>query len=423
MSTRRKSLLGAGVVLLLGFLVFRAVQADRGDAVEVRAEEVGPRDLVARVTATGHIEPRSSVEIQSDISGRIVRLPVEEGEDVEEGDLLLEIDPTQYAAAVRQARARLSEARSRAAQARADYLQAQREWERMEKLQERTPDLVTAQEAEQARTRAEVREAELEAAKHAVEQAEAALEEAQDRLDKTVIRAPMSGRITRLNVEQGETAIVGTMNNPGSHLLTIADLSSMEAVVEVDETDVTQVSTGDSASVEIDAFPDSTFAGRVRKIGNSSMQPRSQAGGGQDDAVDFEVRILLSDPPEGIRPDLSATADVITDRRPDALAIPIISLTLQDTADLGEDWRGDAVGDPLLDRGVVEGVFVVEGGEARFRPVRVGIAGSSHFEVVEGLAAGDTVVSGTYQAIRDLGDGDPVELTRVEARPDASGDG
>lgn len=426
MSTRRKVLVGAGVVLLLGVLIFRALRADRGDVVEVRAEEVGHRDLVAHVTATGHIEPRRSVQIQSDISGRIVRLTVEEGQDVEEGDLLLEIDPTQYRAAVRQARARLSEARSRQAQARADYLQARREWERMEKLQERTPDLVTAQEAEQARTRAEVREAELEAAEHSVDQAEAALEEAQDRLDKTVIRAPMSGQITRLNVEQGETAIVGTMNNPGSLLLTIADLSTMEAVVEVDETDVTRVSAGDSASVEIDAFPDRAFAGRVTKIGNSSMQPRTGAGAGQDDAVDFEVRVLLDDPPAGIRPDLSATADIITARRPDALSIPIISLTLQDTVDLGEGWRGSATADPTLDRGVVEGVFVVEGDEARFRPVRVGIAGNSYFEVTEGLTPGDTVVSGTYQAVRDLRHGDRVELTEVTPRPDppaADGDG
>lgn len=427
MSTRRKALVAAGVVLLLALLVFRALRADRGNVVEVRAEEVGQRDLVARVTATGHIEPRRSVQIQSDISGRIVRLPLEEGQDVEEGDLLLEIDPTQYRAAVRQARARLSEARSREAQARADYLQARREWERMETLQERTPDLVTAQEAEQARTRAEVREAELEAAEHAVEQTEAALEEARDRLDRTVIRAPMTGRVTRLDVEQGETAIVGTMNNPGSLLLTIADLSTMEAVVEVDETDVTRVEVGDSASVEIDAFPDRSFAGRVTKIGNSALQPRSgaaAAGAGQDEAVDFEVRVLLSDPPAGIRPDLSTTAEIVTDRRSGALSIPIIALTLQDTTELDEGWRGGAPRDPVFDRGVVEGVFVVEGGEARFRPVRVGIAGRSHFEVLEGLAESDTVVSGSYQAIRDLRPGDRVELTEVAPRPasPASGD-
>lgn len=418
MSTRDKILIGVGIVAVLGVLAFQALRAERGDRVEVRAEVVTRRDLVARVTASGHIEPKRSVDIQSDISGRIVRMPVEDGENVEKGDLLLEIDATQYEAALRQARARLSEARSREAQARADHLQAERDRERLEKLQERTPDLVTAQEVERARTQAEMRKAQWEAAKHAVQQAQAAVEEAEDRLDRTVIRAPMSGRITRLNVEEGETAIVGTMNNPGSLLLTVADLSVMEAVVEVDETDVTRVSVGDSASVEIDAFPNRRFAGRVTKIGNSSMQPRAGAGRGQDDAVDFEVRILLEDPPSGIRPDLSCTADVVTDRRGNALAIPIISLTLQDTADLPPGWRQDAHEAPTVDQEAVEGVFRITGEQVRFRPVRVGIAGDSYFEVAAGLSEGDTVVSGTYQAIRELEPGDRVETTRVAGAPE-----
>ena len=405
--------MGAGVVVLIGVLAFQAVRAGRSDAVTVRGEVVDRRDLVSRVTATGHIEPKRSVDISADISGRIVTLPVEEGQDVEEGDLLLEIDPTQFRAALRQARARLSEARARESRTRADYLQAGREWDRIRELQVRTPDLVTEQEAEQARTRAEVAEAEWRAARHAVEQAEAAVEEAEDRLEKTVIRSPMDGRVTRLNVQEGETAVVGTMNNPGSLLLTVSDLSVMEAVVEVDETEIPRVSIGDSASVEIDAFPDTAFAGRVTKIGNSSVRPRSPTSGSRDQAVDFEVRITLDDPPPGIRPDLSATADVVTATRAGAVAIPIIALTLQDTATLQSGWRerlpeGVEAGEEL------EGVFVATGGEARFQPVRVGVTGDNHFEVLAGLAVGDTVVSGTYQAIRDLSDGTTLEFSDVE---------
>lgn len=421
MTQRRKILIAVGVIALLGLLSYLSLRRG-GDATEVRADVVRERSLVARVTASGHVEPKRSVEISADISGRVVRLPVEEGQDVSEGDLLLEIDPTQYEASVRQAEARLSETRSREARTRADYRQAQREWERLRQLEERTPDLVTDQEVEQTRTRAEVAEAEWQAARHAVEQAQGALDEARDRLDKTVIRAPMTGRVTRVNVEQGETAIVGTMNNPGTVLLTVADLGVMETVVEVDETDVTRVSVGDSASVEVDAFPDTAFAGRVTKIGNSSMRPRTQATSSQDQAVDFEVRITLADPPAGIRPDLSATADIVTDTRQEALAIPIIALTLQDADDLPEGWR-DRLAEGMRAAEQVEGVFRATGGEARFQPVRVGVAGDNYFEVLAGLSAGDTVVSGSYQAIRDLSDGDALELTGIAGAEESTGDG
>lgn len=421
MTQRRKILIAVGVIALLGLLSYLSLRRG-GDATEVRADVVRERSLVARVTASGHVEPKRSVEISADISGRVVRLPVEEGQDVSEGDLLLEIDPTQYEASVRQAEARLSETRSREARTRADYRQAQREWERLRQLEERTPDLVTDQEVEQTRTRAEVAEAEWQAARHAVEQAQGALDEARDRLDKTVIRAPMTGRVTRVNVEQGETAIVGTMNNPGTVLLTVADLGVMETVVEVDETDVTRVSVGDSASVEVDAFPDTAFAGRVTKIGNSSMRPRTQATSSQDQAVDFEVRITLADPPSGIRPDLSATADIVTDTRQEALAIPIIALTLQDADDLPEGWR-DRLAEGMRAAEQVEGVFRATGGEARFQPVRVGVAGDNYFEVLAGLSAGDTVVSGSYQAIRDLSDGDALELTGIAGAEESTGDG
>ena len=175
-----KILVAVGVVALLGLMAVQAVRGGGGATTDVRAETVAERSLVSRVTATGHIEPKRSVEISADISGRVVQLPVEEGQDVQEDDLLLVIDPTQYEAAVRQARARLAETRAGEARARADYMQAGREWDRLRQLKERTPDLVTDQEVEQTRTRSEVAEAEWNAARHAVDQAEAAMEEAQD---------------------------------------------------------------------------------------------------------------------------------------------------------------------------------------------------------------------------------------------------
>ncbi|MCZ6478067.1 MAG: efflux RND transporter periplasmic adaptor subunit, partial [Gemmatimonadetes bacterium] len=273
MSRGRKILIGTGVTLVVGVLATRAVTAGGEDAVEVRVKNVEHRDLVAKVRASGHIEPRRSVDISADISGRIVELPIEEGQNVREGDLLLVIEATQYEAAVQRAEAGLAEARAREVQARADYEQARRDADRLSQLKARTEDLITDQEVERAVTLAEVKQALWQASEHGVEMARAAVREAQDRLDKTVIRAPMSGRITRLSVEKGETAIVGTMNNPGSLLLTVSDLSEMEAVVEVDETDVPEISIGDSASIEIDAFPNQRFTGRVTKIGNSSIRP------------------------------------------------------------------------------------------------------------------------------------------------------
>lgn len=411
----KKILIGTGLVLLLALLTFMAVRRGGGETVEVHAEVVRARDLVSRVTATGHVEARRSVDISADISGRVVELPVEEGDEVEEGDLLLVIDPTQYRAAVRRAEAALAEARAREARARSSFEQARRQFERTRKLKERGQNYITDQELETARTEMEVAEAEWDAANHSVAQSEAALEEAEDRLAKTVIRAPMSGRVTRLDVEKGETAIVGTMNNPGSLLLTVSDLAEMEAVLEVDETDIPAVSADDSATVEIDAFPERAFAGRVTKIGNSSVRGRGQRQAAGDEAVDFEVRIALTEPPAGIRPDLSATGDIITAVRRDALAIPIIGLTLRTADQLG--IRPDSASALRPDgatagRGV-EGVFVVRADSVRFQPVRVGIAGQSYFEVLEGLSAGDTVVAGPYRAIRDLQPGSRVGITEL----------
>ena len=263
MSRKKKIWIGVGVVLVLGVMSINALRSDRGRAIAVRAEAIETRDLVARVSATGHIEPETQIDITTDVAGRIVELPIEEGQDVSEGDLLLMIDQAQYQAAVDQARAGLSQSRATEAQMRSSFVQAQRDAERYTELQNRAPDLVTEAEVEQAVTQAEVQEALWKAAEHAVQQAQARLEQAQDQMAKSIIRAPMSGRITRLNVERGETAIVGTMNNPGSLLLTVADLSTMEAVIEVDETDIPQVELGQPAEVTIDAYGDQVFDGDV----------------------------------------------------------------------------------------------------------------------------------------------------------------
>ena len=418
MSRGKKILIGMAVAALLAIMAILALRSGREDVVEVRSEQVTRRDLVARVSATGYIEPKRLVDISADVSGRVVELNVEEGDEVAEGDLLLVIDPARFEAAVERAQAGLAEASAREAQARGNYLQAQRDWERIRDLKARLPEMVTDTEFETARTGAEVQEALWQSGQHAVDMARAGLKEARDNLAKTVIRAPMSGRVTRLNVEKGETAIVGTMNNPGSLLITVADLSVMEAVIEVDETDVPDISIGDSVSVSVDAFPDREFVGRVTKIGNSSIRPRSQQVSSADQAIDFEIRVTLDDAEVELRPDLSASADVITDVRPDVLAIPIISLTLMDPSEFERMPNELEQANPVEAAGAasepIEGVFVVVDGLARFRPVEVGVAGDAYFEVLSGLEEGEVVVSGTYQAIRDLSDGDAVRATEAD---------
>ena len=394
------------MVALVATAATLSVNATRENGIPIRAETVGNRDLVATVTASGNVRARKKVDISSDISARVEQLLVEEGEDVEEGQVLLRLDPTRYQAALDRSRASLSQVKAQVAQSRANFLRAQRQAERMASIWASDSLLVSRQDVENAETDLEIQRSMLEASSFGVNQSEAAVEEADDQLSKTIIVAPMAGKVTRLNVEQGETVIVGTMNNPGSLVLTVSDLSVMEVVLEVDETDVPEIALGDHATVELDAFPELEFPGYVTEIGNSAIRPPSQsAGTGQTPTIDFEVVVTLFDPPAELRPDLSATAEVVTDTRDNQLSIPIISLTLreEDEDKTGGSNSSREKADPI------EGVFVIRDGRVTFTPVEVGIAGQEYFEVISGLALGDSLVSGPYQVIRELEDGDAVQ--------------
>jgi HlyD family secretion protein len=422
---RLRTKIGIGLAVVAAIAIPAAVLSNREEGVEIRAETASNRDLVAAVNASGWIRPNRRVDVQSDVQGRVIQLQIEEGQVVKRGQILLRIDPTQMEQAQVRARAALSEAQARAAQQRANTLQAQRNFERYRMLFERDTTLVSRQALEESETAYEVQRELLDATDYGVAQARATLGEADDRLAKTIIRAPMDGTITRLEVEEGETAIIGTMNNPGSLLLTIADLAVMEAVVQVDETDIPEIELGDSASIVIDAFPDRSFAGRVTEISHSSVRPpeslQGGTGAGQGQAVDFEVVITLDTPPSGLRPDLSASADIVTDKRSNVLAIPIIALTVREQGDVQalpqEDPAAQAAAAAAGARTDVEGVFVVRAGKAEFVPVKVGIAGREHFEVLAGLSAGDSVVAGPYEAIRSLQDGDAVRFMSANTGP------
>lgn len=402
--------IGLGAIVLTGVVITIAALNGGGDAAQVRIETVQQRDLTATVTASGWIRPHRKVDVQSDIMGRITQLLVKEGHVVRRGQILLRIDPTQYEAAANRAQASVSESLAREAQARANVLQAERAHERLRNMATANANLVSRQQLEEAETQVLVQTEMLRAARYGVEQSRAALAEARNQLEKTVIRAPMDGVITRLNVEEGETAIVGTMNNAGSLLLTVADLGTMEAVVRVDETDIPDLKLGDSATIEIDAFPRRKFRGTVTEIGHSSVrspEQQAQSGTGQGQAIDFEVVITLADPPQSLRSDLSASADITTATRAGALAIPIIALTVREQDSVkalpnetpGAAAAGEVANGPQKDQ---EGVFVVRQGKAQFVPVQIGIAGREYFEVLTGLQAGDSIVAGPYEVIRSL---------------------
>ncbi len=422
MSRRMKfGLLAVLVVAVVGGIVALGAAKSKNKPVEVRLEQVGTRDLVAVVTASGKIEPDTKVDVLSDVQGRITKIAVREGDLVRKGDFLLQIDPAIYQAAVSRAEAMVASAQSDLIRARANQDQAKRSLDRSKELQRTSPTLITAESVEQAQTAWDVSVANTKASQASVDQARAALQEAQDNLRKTRIIAPITGRVTRLAVEEGEVAVIGTFSRDVGLLMTIADLSVILAKVQVDETDVVRLSVGDSVEVAIDAFPDTTFMGHVTKIANSAqLTATSTASGSNDRAVDFDVEITLANPPKDIRPDLSCTARIVTDVRKGALSIPIIALTVRQHEKLPTEGTpaaapagaGDSAKAKAKD---TEGVFVVTDGVAQFRPVKVGIAGDEYFEVVEGVKAGETIVAGTYQAIRDLRDSTRVKSAAADS--------
>ncbi len=407
MNTRSKIVVGVVVVAVLASAAALSIARSRAQGIEVRTEVIQRRDVVEIVTASGNIRARRTVDISSDVSARVAQLLVDEGDDVVRGQTLLRLEPDQYQSSVSRSEASLAQAEAQRAQQQANLIRAQRDLDRLLALRQRDSLLVSRQQVDDAATSLEVAQATLTSADHGVSQARASLDEAREQLSKTIFTAPMDGKVTRLNVEEGETVIIGTMNNPGSLVLTIADLSVIEAVVQVDETDVSMIELGDSAVIRIDAFANRQFVGRVTKIGNSAINPPAGQAAGQQAAIDFEVVLTLDPTDAPLRPDLSATADIVVERRHDALGVPIIAMTVrEDSTWAGEDRAGET-NEPRE----IEGVFLARGGRATFTAVTIGIAGQEYFEVLSGLSEGDTVVAGPYQRIRQLVEGDAIVST------------
>ncbi|MEO8225803.1 MAG: efflux RND transporter periplasmic adaptor subunit [Gemmatimonadota bacterium] len=411
------------VIAVIGGLVFANQSKKKNAATEVRLEKVAKRDLVSAVTASGKINAKTKVDISADITGRIVKIAVKEGDLVTKGQFLLQIDPTQYQASVARAQGVVASSQASTVQAKANRDQAERALNRARELAKSSSTLISPEAVEQAQTARDIGEANYHSAQAQLDQARAGLREAQDQLSKTRLVSPMAGRVVRLAVEEGEVAVPGTFSRETGLLMTIADLTVILAKVQVDETDVVKLANADSVEVTIDAFPDTTFIGHVTKISNSAQLAPATSGQSGDRAVDFDVEITLANPPTEIRPDLSCTARIVTDTRKNVLSVPIIALTVRDNTPVPNEGtpgvrtasatpaKRDSAGGKKKE---TEGVFVVRNGVASFRAVKVGIAGDEYFEVVDGLRPDETIVAGTYQAIRDLKDG-----TKVKAAPDA----
>ncbi len=445
----KKIILIVLAVLVVGAVIVSILRS--GDKAEAKVEtgKVVRKDLTSEVNCSGTIEPKRQVDVSANAMGTIVHLAVDEGQRVEQGDLLLEIDPSAYKSAVQALQATIRTAKADLDLAEASLAKAGQDLDRAEKLF--AEGLTTEENLAAARTGASMEEARVDAARNRIGQYEANLASAQHDLEKVTLTAPMAGVVTRLNVEEGENAIMGTLNNPGTVLLVISDLGTMEAWVEVDETEVVDVRLGQQADVTIDAFPDSTFTGRVTEIGHSPVRIRT---GSSSEAVEFEIKITLDRAPANIRPGLTAKADIRVAERGDVLAVPLGAVTVREwplkdedirrysgrraarqeaaLADLGFKPRGarqdsTAGQEEGVERKETEGVFLLVGGFAKFVPVSVGIAGEDDFEILTGLEAGQEVVTGPFRVLRELKDGAQVEREKKSRsgkgeRPDRSED-
>ena len=439
--TRKNGLIALAIVLIGAGVVAANLYYRRDKGLTVTTDVIKTRDLEAVVSASGKIQPKRLVNISADSPGRVVDLAVNEGDRIKKGQFLLQIDPRSLrtrvdsgTASMQAAQTSLDQMRQavetagvQMEQARQTLKRQQDLWSRQltthEALDKATNDLKAAESALQERQHA----ADAQASR--IKQERAGLESARYDLSKVRIESPIDGIVTRRNIQEGETAVVGTMNNAGTVLLTLADMSVIQAEIEVDETNIPSVQFGQKATISIDAIPDRTFNGHVTEIGNSPIQ--ATGTGNTTQATNFKVVVVLDEEVPDVRPGFTATADIVTATRKAVVAAPIPAVAVRE---LVYDANGQVVPGPRTDkrrattaeptavaaelkpgqtRKETEGVFVLRSGRAEFMPIKVGIAGDRYFEVLSGLKEGDQVITGPYNSVRGMVDGDQV---KVEAK-------
>jgi len=398
---------GAALVVVVGSIGAVSLKGRGEKTPEVQTAKVSREKIIQKVNGTGKIQPRVQVKISADVSAKITKLAVVEGQQVEKGQFLLELDRERYLALVESAEANVRSAQANASLVHENLVQAEKEFKRSEELVAQNLEAQAIFEEKQAAY--QVEKARADAARNQVQQAQASLKQARDDLSKTTIYAPMAGTITDLNKEQGEIAI-GSQFQPDV-ILIISDLSEMEAQVNIDENDIVSVVVGQEAEIEVDALPDQVLKGVVSEIANSA---NATGAGTQEQKTEFEIKIAITTPPESLRPGMTATADVFTKMNENALSVPIEAVavrTVDQLAMKGED-RAQAEEKYKADKdGFVEIVFAVEDGKAIAHPVKTGIQSDELIEILDGLQEGDEIVSGSYRAIsKDLVNGSMVTI-------------
>jgi HlyD family secretion protein len=440
----RKNILIVIAVVLIGAAVVGAnLYFKRDKGLTVTTEGIKVRDLEAIVSASGKIQPKQLVNITAETTGRVVNLAVNEGDRVRAGQFLLQIDPKSLrtrvdsgTASLEVAHMQLDQMRQSVQTARVQLEQARQNLTRQEDLWKQ--QLTTREALEKAQNDLRTAESTLQerdksaqAQESRISQERAGLENARYDLSKVRIESPIDGIVTRRNIQQGETAMIGTMNNAGTVLLTLADMSIIQAEVEVDETNIPSVQIGQTAKISIDAIPDKTFKGHVTEIGNSPIQANNQGAGTQ--ATNFKVVVVLDEAIPEVRPGFTCTADITTAVRKGVTAVPIPSVAVReivfdannqvvrDTRDPKRRRTSSSGGDlmpsaaaaelkPGQTRKETEGVFLVRNKQVEFMPIKMGIAGDKYFEVLAGLKPGDEVVTGPYNSVRNIADGDLVKV-------------
>jgi HlyD family secretion protein len=404
---KKKLLIGLPIVVVLVAAGLTMATRDSGvEGVEVEVEKAGRRQVVQTVTATGKIQPMIQVNISADVSAKITRLEIEEGQWVEQGTLLVELDRERYLAAVESAQANLGAAQANSNLARENMIKAEKDYQRTKELFDR--NLESQAVLDTVYAAAEVEKARYQSTLDQGEQAKAALRQANDDLSKTTIYAPMAGTVSRLNKEVGEIALGSQFQE--DVILEISNLEGMEALVDIDENDIVSVSIGDEAEIEVDALPDVKLKGRVTEIANSA---KSSGVGTTDEKTEFEVKVAIIDPVAELRPGMTASAEIVTEVCDDCLSVPIQSVAVRTLEQLGVEAAGE--GDEARftpdSEGFVEIVWTVADGRAEARQVKTGIQSEDYIEVLEGLEDDDQVVIGNYRAIsRDLKDGSTVSV-------------
>jgi HlyD family secretion protein len=425
-----KVAIGVGAALVLGLVAVASVKSRDKNIVKVTTAKVAKAPLISTVSCNGRVRAKTKVDISSQVMGQIVTLAVVEGDHVKKGDLLLQIDKAQYDAGAQATQAGLD---ALFAQREADKFardQAERDLDRTKKNFE--AHIESEQNLQKAQLALDSAKANERADERRIDQARANLMGNKDSLRKTTLVSPIDGVVTAKPVEQGENAIIGTMNNPGTVLVTVSDMSIVEGEMEVDETDIPHVKIGQKAKLTFDAYPDKKFDGVVTEIGGSPIL--KSALGTDSSAVNFKVKVQVSGPPPNIRPGFSVAGQIETDRRAAALAIPIPALVVADPASLvrASGKKPTPAPTPAAastgsappaepKKKDVEGVFLVKkDGTVDFRKVKTGISADLQTEVVEGLAEGEEIVTGPFKALRSLKIGDRVKVDNASPVPDAA---